>query len=68
MPFFVFLQGIGNILVGPLSAALLAGPIARQDFGTGKYSGIIILAGASSLLAALLITLWYAYSGLRHSR
>lgn len=57
---FVFLQGIGNVLVGPLSAALLTGPMVRKQFGLGRYSGLVILTGASSTLAALVIGLWHS--------
>lgn len=58
---FVFLQGIGNILVGPLSAALLTGPTIRKHFGAERYAGLIILTGTSSTLAALIIGLWHSF-------
>lgn len=57
---FVFLQGVGNILVGPISAALVAAPTAAERFGAGKYEGIIILTGTSSAVAASVIGLWHA--------
>ncbi|OAA59575.1 Major facilitator superfamily domain, general substrate transporter [Niveomyces insectorum RCEF 264] len=58
---FVSLQGIGNILVGPMSMALLAGPVLRGRFGVKHYAGLIILTGVSSLFAALVIAGWHGY-------
>ncbi|KAI1477812.1 major facilitator superfamily domain-containing protein [Daldinia eschscholtzii] len=58
---FVFLQGTGNILVGPFSIALLTGPVAPERFGAGQYAGLIMLTAMSSLLAALIIGLWHGY-------
>ncbi|KAE8383719.1 MFS general substrate transporter [Aspergillus bertholletiae] len=55
---FVFLQGVGNILVSPISAALIVGPPMHERFGVEKYSGVVILTGASSALAGLIIALW----------
>lgn len=59
---FVFLQGVGNILVTPLSAALISSPPMRERFGVGKYSGIVILTGASSVLAVFIIGVWLGRS------
>lgn len=55
---FVFLQGVGNVLVGPISAALISGPAERGHFAVGKYGGVVALTGASSALAALIIGAW----------
>ncbi|KAK1145791.1 hypothetical protein N8T08_004032 [Aspergillus melleus] len=62
---FVFLQGVGNILVSPISAALIISPPVQERFGVGKYNGIVILTGASSVLAGLVIGLWLGYRCLR---
>ncbi|CAG7994378.1 unnamed protein product [Penicillium olsonii] len=58
---FVFLQGVGNILVTPISAALISGPTQKDAFGVGKYGGMVILTGASSFLAGFLIVLWLSF-------
>ncbi|KAE8166046.1 MFS general substrate transporter [Aspergillus tamarii] len=58
---FVFLQGVGNILVTPLSAALISSPPTHDRFGIGKYEGIVILTGASSVLAGILIGVWLGF-------
>lgn len=61
---FVFLEGIGNILVGPLSAVLLSSKtIMRESYAAGKYDGVVILTGTSSLLAALIVVCWHSYKG-----
>lgn len=62
---FVFLQGVGNILVGPISAALISGPSRPEMYGVGRYSAIIILTAVSSALAALVIMICQSYRGLR---
>ncbi|KAF7562857.1 hypothetical protein G7046_g1294 [Stylonectria norvegica] len=46
---FVFVQGIGNILITPISTSLMASkPILREQYGAGKYDGIIILTGVEA--------------------
>lgn len=62
---FVFLQGVGNVLVGPLSAAMMSGAIRRGNFGSGKYEGIVILTGATSVGAALVIGGWHGYRSVK---
>ncbi|KAI2463242.1 MFS general substrate transporter [Annulohypoxylon bovei var. microspora] len=58
---FVFLQGIGNVLVGPVSAALMTTSTEREIFAAGKYGGVVILTSSSSVLAALIIGVWHGY-------
>ncbi|KAJ8098320.1 MFS general substrate transporter [Lipomyces tetrasporus] len=65
---YVFLQGVGNVLVGPISAALISGAVTRERFGAGKYGGIVILTGTSSIVAALVISIWHCYQGLQELR
>ncbi|KAI1205872.1 MFS general substrate transporter [Annulohypoxylon truncatum] len=61
---FVFLQGIGNILVGPLSSALMTPSTERGHFAAGKYGGVVILTSSSYFLAALVIGGWHGYQRL----
>lgn len=63
---FVFLQGVGNILVSPISAALIFRQTEPSHFAAGKYEGIVILTGTSSFLAALIIGGWHSYKFLIH--
>ncbi|KAI1383612.1 MFS general substrate transporter [Hypoxylon trugodes] len=57
---FVFLQGIGGIIVGPVSAALITSSTDRAQFGAGKYGGVVILTSSSAVLAALIIGMWHS--------
>lgn len=62
---FVFLQGVGNILVGPISGGLMASrDVIREDYAAGQYEGIVILTGASSFLAGILVVVWLGYRAL----
>ena len=45
----------------PLSAALISSPPTHDRFGIGKYEGIVILTGASSVLAGILIGVWLGF-------
>ncbi|KAI0833944.1 MFS general substrate transporter [Hypoxylon sp. FL0890] len=58
---FVFLQGIGNVVVGPVSAALMTASTEREHFAAGKYEGVVLLTSSSSVLAALIIGVWHGY-------
>ena len=58
---FIFLQGIGNVLVGPLSAALLTPTIVRGKFGAERFTGVIALTASAWVLAALVIGSWHGY-------
>ncbi|KAI1103895.1 MFS general substrate transporter [Jackrogersella minutella] len=61
---FVCLQGIGNILVGPVSAALMSTSTERERYAVGKYGGVVLLTSSSSVLAALIIGVWHGYQRL----
>ncbi|KAI5459709.1 major facilitator superfamily domain-containing protein [Mariannaea sp. PMI_226] len=57
---YVFLQGVGNILVSPISAALTASkPISEHQYAAGRYDGVVIFTGVSSALAAAVILCWH---------
>ncbi|KAL3490190.1 MFS general substrate transporter [Aspergillus germanicus] len=58
---FVFLQGVGNVLVSPISAALIGGNAVRERFAVGRFDGVVILTGVSSVLAAVVIGGWHGY-------
>jgi MFS family permease len=58
---FVFLQGVGNVLVSPISAALISGNAVRERFAVGRFDGVVILTGVSSVLAAMVIGGWHGY-------
>ncbi|UNI23725.1 hypothetical protein JDV02_009527 [Purpureocillium takamizusanense] len=52
---FIFLQGVGNVLVGPLSAALMTDATAPERFGAGKYDRVVVFTGLTSTLAGMII-------------
>jgi MFS family permease len=62
---FVFLMGVGNIMVGPLSAELMAPrEIIQERFAGNKYETMVILTGVTSFFAAFIVLAWHGYKGL----
>lgn len=63
---FVFLMGVGNILVGPLSAALMAPrEVVQAHFAGNKYEPMVIVTGVTSFFAAFIVLVWHGYKGLQ---
>ncbi|MCJ1382425.1 hypothetical protein MMC17_005538 [Xylographa soralifera] len=56
---FAFQKGIGNVLAGPISAAVLLGNTNTTSYGVLRYQNIIILTGAGMLLSSLSVGAWY---------
>ncbi|KAK6062651.1 MFS monocarboxylate [Seiridium cupressi] len=46
---FNFGKGIGNVLAGPISGALIAGSSSVEGYALQRYSGIVIFTGEISL-------------------
>ena len=59
---FAFQKGIGNVLAGPISAALLLGNTNTTSYGVLRYQNIVILTGAGMLLSSLSVGAWYLKS------
>jgi MFS family permease len=55
----VFLQGVGNILAGPISSGLMSQKINLSTYGVGRYESLVIFTGLCMFLSALVIGLWY---------
>jgi predicted MFS family arabinose efflux permease len=55
----VFLQGIGNVLVGPISTALLSPRIVLDDYGISRYKVLVIFSGTCLFASALVICSWH---------
>lgn len=55
---FVFLQGIGNIIVSPISAARIRPSTDTSMYAGGSYNGNVWLTGATSIFAAIIISGW----------
>lgn len=43
---FAFLKGVGNVITGPISAALVGKEVERGEYGLGKYRWIVAYSGA----------------------
>ncbi|MCJ1395221.1 hypothetical protein MMC18_008104 [Xylographa bjoerkii] len=56
---FAFQKGIGNVLAGPISAALLIGTTDATSYGVLRYQNIVILTGVGMLLSSLSVGAWY---------
>lgn len=56
---FCFGQGVGNVLAGPISAALLSGASVRGAYGVMRYKAMVIFTGACMVASAMSLGLWY---------
>lgn len=56
---FVFMQGIGNISVSPISNALLVAKDELDTYGIGRYKGIVIFTGSCMVASAAVIAAWW---------
>lgn len=50
-------KGIGNVLAGPISGALLATSADADRYGAKKYEAIVLFSGTCMLISAAIITL-----------
>lgn len=48
-------KGIGNILAGPIGGALLHSVVAKDEYGTVRYKGIVLFTGTAMILSALVV-------------
>jgi len=55
----VFLQGVGNVLVGPISAGLLTSKVSFDSYGISMYKALVIFTGSCMSMSALVIALWW---------
>lgn len=56
--YFAFMKGVGNIATGPISAALLSPHVSSDEFGNGKYEGIVAFSGAVMIASAVVMLVW----------
>lgn len=52
---FMAFKGLGNVLEGPLSQALKAGPVNRDQYASGAYARMVLFTGACMVLSALMV-------------
>lgn len=56
---FAFLKGIGNIITGPIGAALVAQDVVTKAYGLERYRSIVIYCGACMLACALVMVILF---------
>ncbi len=54
----VFCQGIGNVLVGPISSALLTQKTDTNAYGILRFKDVVIFTGGCMFLSAAVIMPW----------
>lgn len=65
----VFLQGIGNVLVSPISASLISNVVSLSDFGASSYKWPIVFTGGCMVLSSIPVGLQYIGVGIiRYTR
>lgn len=55
----VFLQGVGNILAGPISAALIRETVTVEDYGIARYRNVVLFTGTSMFASAFILGVWH---------
>lgn len=55
----VFLQGIGNVLAGPISSGLMTKAVSVESYGVLRFRGLVLFTGSCMSLSALIIILWF---------
>ncbi|KAI4735786.1 MFS general substrate transporter [Aureobasidium sp. EXF-12298] len=65
---FSFAQGIGNVLAGPISGALLSPEVDIHGYGLGKYKALVIFTGCAMFASAGFSALAYLVPMKRNTR
>jgi MFS family permease len=65
---FSFAQGIGNVLAGPISGALLGPKVNVHDYGLGKYKALVVFTGCAMFASAAFSALAYLVPTKRNTR
>ncbi|KAL8941909.1 MAG: hypothetical protein Q9216_001982 [Gyalolechia sp. 2 TL-2023] len=56
--YFACMKGIGNVATGPVSSALLSPRVSRNQYGIGKFGGIVMFSGTVMMASALVMVVW----------
>ncbi|KAL8707962.1 MAG: hypothetical protein Q9220_007105 [cf. Caloplaca sp. 1 TL-2023] len=59
---FAFLKGVGNVITGPISAALLLPDTNAHAYGLEKYRWIVSICGVCMFASAIVVVLRYHIS------
>ncbi|KAH6712061.1 major facilitator superfamily domain-containing protein [Leptodontidium sp. MPI-SDFR-AT-0119] len=54
----VFCQGIGNVLVGPISSALLSQRSTLDAYAISRFRNVVIFTGGSMFLSGIVVIPW----------
>lgn len=54
-----FGKGVGNVLAGPISGALLGNAVNVHDYGVMRYKTVVLLTGSCMIASAAIIPLSY---------
>ena len=54
-----FGKGVGNVLAGPISGALLTGAVDADDYGAARYKTVVLFTGSCMAASAAIIPLCY---------
>ncbi len=57
---FCFGKGVGNVVVGPMSAGLLQPTVVIGSYGATKYKAVILFTGSCMLCSAVSVAAWWA--------
>lgn len=59
--YFALMKGIGNVVTGPISSALisLSPAIHRDAYANGKFKGLVVFSGACMMASAAVMVVWY---------
>lgn len=52
------MKGIGNVVTGPVSSVLLSAEVSRDEYGIGKFKGIVSFSGAAMMASAAVMLVW----------
>lgn len=54
---FTFAQGVGNVLAGPISGALLNPVVTTDGYGYERYKALVIYTGATMMASVACVGL-----------
>ncbi|KAI4248541.1 MAG: hypothetical protein L6R40_001103 [Gallowayella cf. fulva] len=59
---FACVKGVGNVVTGPVSSALLTTEIHRDEYGLGRFKNIILYSGLCMLAGAAVMVGWWLWT------
>jgi MFS family permease len=56
---YAFTKGVGNVITAPISSALIYKAVDLGSYAVQRYMAIVVFSGASMVLSAAAIGVWY---------